>query len=143
MFAKKITQIKKLQEKIPEIEKRVKYLTQQVEKHVNKRLKERYPGIHFNWCGDMAGGCMTNKWTPEVFFFSVNDCEWDGKDWYKFVFVGGDSFDTWEKVESPISTREFKKFLKELSSELGMPVTFGPSLSIRCWQERIGMDDDY
>jgi len=57
---------------------------------------------------------MTDKWKPEVFFYSVAGIHLSKKGWYKDTPTGVES------VKPPIPTQEFLVFLKELSKELGV-----------------------
>jgi hypothetical protein len=123
LFSKEIARIRNLQRGVSELNKRVDGLTRQFTKYINKRLAQEYRGIKFDWCGDLGAGCMTNKWTPNALVFAINGCEWNGKNWCKFVFINENSFKgNWEKIDAPIPTRQFRAFIKKLSSETGIPI---------------------
>ncbi len=117
MFADQVTKIKLLQAQIPLIEKSVRNLRNNVEKHVEQRLNEKFPGIKFEFYALVDVGYLTTDWKPEVYFNQVNDCELSGKgvwhNWYD------------QRVKPPVPTKKFLEFLKELSQELGMKCKMG------------------
>lgn len=122
-FTNQVAKIKSHQDKLVVIEKDIKTGCKRLEKDIKKlvatRLKENFPNTKFidelDWLVGVDGGCMTNRWTPEVYFYSVSGFQLSKKGfWFE------DTIEKFEKVKPPINTREFLAFLKDLSVELGV-----------------------
>ena len=113
-----VAKTKTLQKRLVEcqegIKDNIKWLEETIRPYATKRLADVFPGVNFYITTGFIGGCNTADWKPVVYFNRVNSCEhWQGK-WYD-----------WDgEVKAPISVHKFRKFLKQLGSEVGVQCQF-------------------
>ncbi len=125
-FSNQINWIKDNQSKMVAVQKEIrascKKLERDIRRIVAQRLKEAFPTVTFidgDWLVGVDGGSMTDKWTPEVYFYSIN-----GNLLSKEGFWFEETFEKFQKIEPPVNTKEFLVFLKEMSKELGVRCRF-------------------
>jgi len=106
-----------------DIQDRIKKITKPVEQYIKRRLKEEFEDANFYFLSSFQCGCLTDKWSPQVFIYRVNDLSYspDGY-WYEDTSEGY-LIDGFRKHSPPVPTRRFLAFLKKLSDEIGVKIT--------------------
>lgn len=118
MYKKEIVEIKTIQKKLnkykdkwqKEIDTRTKKLDKQMTLYIQKKWDKTFTGISVHFILDFH--------KPEVYFYSVNDLELYGGEFYKM----GRRYSKLkaEKVDAPIPFEKLKDFIKQINEELGI-----------------------
>lgn len=119
-FSKNIEKIKAEQEKLVDSQKSIKKeiatIKKPLKKYVQQRWDETFPGTQVHFLASLEGGCFTNEWNAEVYFYTINNIEHCQGNWYQY----SNDWQSAEKVLPPISTKKLIEFLSELSKEIGL-----------------------
>lgn len=127
-FTKDIKEIKKTQKTYMAMQRsilaRVKRLEKAAEKYISKRWKETF-GVEVDFVVCVDYGCLSDQWNATAYFDGL-----DNLDHYKGAFYRVDMSDdlteydgykcTVTKVKSPVSIKNFRKFLNDMEKETGI-----------------------
>ncbi len=128
-FKTQVEKIKSTQEELIKnkkiIEKECKQLEKSLEKFILNKLKKSFPDVEWkenDWLVGVFTGCMTDRWEPGVWFYSVGGKEVNKKNiWYDDIAdYSIEDYPNLVKVKAPIPTKKFLDFLKQLSEEIGI-----------------------
>ena len=95
----------------------IKNLSNQVTTYIQNEWDETFPGVKVHFLSGFEGGCMTDNWIANVYFYSI-----ENKDFYRGGFYTlGRPFDFEViKVEPPIPIIKLRSFIKRMNKETGV-----------------------
>lgn len=122
-YAKEIRTIKLLQDRFVKIQQNVQLRIKKIQSDLTAVIQAEwdkvFPGINAHFLSGLEGGCMTNKWEPKVYFYSVEGLEHHKGQFYD---IYGDDIPrgTIIKKKPPIPIKKLRAFLKRMSEKTGV-----------------------
>jgi len=141
-----IKEIKLNQKEYVEIQNEIKTKVDKCSKELVdeflKRWEQNFPGTKPKILSGLEGGCLTDDWDPELYFYNVdNKIPTDKGFWVENDYRREYIYETSEKADPPVDLDKMLQFLKDFEEEVGIPVS-APIIEVKSAVDRISSFSD-